>query len=157
MGTRADFYVGRGEQAAWLGSIAWDGYPRGVFSDYPELFTAPPLTELEFRGWVAGYLEEREDGTKPEQGWPWPWDDSRTTDYAYAYEDGEIYASGFGYPWFQVDPDAPQWGEPQEDEENYVSLPKEEKVTFPDMSHIKNPMFGGPRSGLMVIGISASE
>jgi len=29
MGTRADFYVGRGEQAEWLGSIAWDGYPSG--------------------------------------------------------------------------------------------------------------------------------
>jgi hypothetical protein len=30
MGTRADFYVGRGGQAEWLGSIAWDGYPSGI-------------------------------------------------------------------------------------------------------------------------------
>jgi hypothetical protein len=29
MGTRADFYVGRGESAEWLGSIAYDGYPEG--------------------------------------------------------------------------------------------------------------------------------
>ncbi len=27
MGTRADFYVGLGEQAEWLGSVAWDGNP----------------------------------------------------------------------------------------------------------------------------------
>lgn len=25
MGTRADFYSGRGKTAEWLGSIAWDG------------------------------------------------------------------------------------------------------------------------------------
>jgi hypothetical protein len=30
MGTRADFYVGRGETAEYLGSIAWDGYPDGL-------------------------------------------------------------------------------------------------------------------------------
>jgi hypothetical protein len=30
MGTRADFYVGRGETAEWLGSIAWDGNPGGA-------------------------------------------------------------------------------------------------------------------------------
>lgn len=30
MGTRADFYVGRGEQAQWLGSIGWNGYPEGI-------------------------------------------------------------------------------------------------------------------------------
>ena len=27
MGTRADFYVGRGEKAEWVGSIAMDGVP----------------------------------------------------------------------------------------------------------------------------------
>jgi hypothetical protein len=31
MGTRADFYVGRGPDAEWLGSVAMDGYPSGVF------------------------------------------------------------------------------------------------------------------------------
>ena len=37
MGTRADFYVGRGESAEWLGSVAWDGNPRGI--DDPVLTT----------------------------------------------------------------------------------------------------------------------
>ena len=30
MGTRADFYIGRGATAEWIGSIAWDGYPDGI-------------------------------------------------------------------------------------------------------------------------------
>lgn len=30
MSTRADFYVGRGAEAEWIGSISWDGYPDGV-------------------------------------------------------------------------------------------------------------------------------
>jgi hypothetical protein len=29
MGTRADFYIGRGKRALWLGSVAFDGYPAG--------------------------------------------------------------------------------------------------------------------------------
>lgn len=31
MGTRADFYVGKGPNAEWLGSTAMDGYPEGIF------------------------------------------------------------------------------------------------------------------------------
>jgi hypothetical protein len=30
MGTRADFYVGKGKKSEWIGSIAWDGYPQGI-------------------------------------------------------------------------------------------------------------------------------
>ena len=26
MGSRADFYIGEGTEAEWLGSVAWDGY-----------------------------------------------------------------------------------------------------------------------------------
>ena len=30
MDERADFYVGRGEDAEWLGSITWNGYPKAL-------------------------------------------------------------------------------------------------------------------------------
>lgn len=33
MGTRADFYIEVGNELKpkdWLGSIAWDGYPKGI-------------------------------------------------------------------------------------------------------------------------------
>jgi hypothetical protein len=94
MGTRADFYVGRGKNAEWLGSIAWDGYPDGV----PE-----PLlkkrTEKTYRAAVEAILSTDESATRPKDGWPWPWDDSHTTDYAYAFDGGRVWGCPFGHYW----------------------------------------------------------
>lgn len=42
MGTRADFYVGRGKDAEWIGSVAFDGYPDGFERD--DLFSAKVKT-----------------------------------------------------------------------------------------------------------------
>lgn len=106
MGTRADFYVGRGEQAEWLGSIAWDGYPSGM---PPELLRSPDADD--FRQRVAAFLVMRDDATLPARGWPWPWEYSRTTDYAYAHDDGKVWASYFGHSWFD-----PIMSEPQEED-----------------------------------------
>jgi len=134
MGTRADFYVGQGADAEWLGSIAWDGYPDGIFEGSPEMFTTPLLpTVEEWRDWVAEYLSGRRDATLPERGWPWPWRDSGTTDYAYTLIDGEIHGSSYGGPWFKVDPAAEGWV-PDED-------PAAPRATFPDMSARKNVRF----------------
>jgi hypothetical protein len=133
MGTRVDFYVGRGESAEWLGSYPWDGYPGGVFSSAEDqtLFAVPPR-EAEWRAWVADWLADPEQSggaTKPDMGWPWPWDTSATTDYAYAWDGGVIYGSCFGAPWFQIDPAAENWGEPDDSSEIEGDRP-----VFPDMS-----------------------
>ena len=58
-------------------------------------------TEQAFRAAVAEIAGERDDWTSPEQGWPWPWDNSRTTDYTYAFVDGETvaYEWGRGAEW----------------------------------------------------------
>lgn len=146
MGTRADFYVGRGESAEWLGSYPFDGYPDGVFDDAAEMFAEPPATEQEWRDWVLRWLtspEHAQRSTLPEHGWPWPWENSRTTDYAYAWEDGVIYGSNFGYGWWRVDPQAEGFG--------YVESDKKTAL-FPDMSERKAVTLG-PRSGVIVIGI----
>lgn len=93
MGTRADFYVGRGARAEWLGSIAWDGYPEGI--DHG-ILTAE--TEDAFRERVSQFLT-REDATLPERdGWPWPWETSYLTDYVYAF-DGGVFICNFDRPW----------------------------------------------------------
>jgi hypothetical protein len=134
VGTRADFYVGRGTEAEWLGSIAWDGYPDGL----PEDLRACS-NEEDWRGAIAGFLAGREDGTLPEHGWPWPWNDSRTTDFAYAFDGGQVWVSGFGRSW-RVD-DGTHSGEDDD-------LPKD--AVFPDMSQRKSVTLG-PRSGLIVI------
>lgn len=141
MGTRADFYVGRGEDAEWLGSIAWDGYPDGVFAGASQLFTAP-VSAAEWRAWVQDLLG-REDGTTPELGWPWPWEDSRTTDYAYALDDGAIWGTSFGYAWFRVDPKVENFGEPDDD-------PHVKTAVFPDMTSRKNVTYG-KRSGVIIV------
>ena len=89
MGTRSDYYIGKGKDAEWLGSLAFDGYPDG---------NAEPLsgitTEAEYRAKVAEiFAAEKDQATLPDMGWPWPWDDSRTTDYAYTFADGKALVS----------------------------------------------------------------
>lgn len=135
MGTRADFYVGRGETAEWLGSVAWDGYPDGLRKT--PIFRAQ--TEQAFRDAVRKELAKREDGTFPNQGWPWPWENSQTTDFAYAFDGTKVHASCFGHAWF--DPLKPQ---PENDDDSKPTI-------FPDMTSRQKVTFG-KRSGVMVIG-----
>jgi hypothetical protein len=145
MGTRADFYVGRGEQADWLGSVAWDGYPDGIFgSKFPEYLPAVPLGETQWRKDVAEFLANREDASLPKQGWPWPWEDSQTTDYAYALDDGAVWGSCFGHDWFLVSA-----GEPEEDEAAPYNPAK--TAVFPNMKDRQNVTLGA-RSGVIVVG-----
>lgn len=94
MGTRADFYIGIDEKAEWLGSIAYDGYPDGI----PESIVRR-RAEKAYRKAIASILREYHHATYPEQGWPWPWTDSCTTDYAYALHDGRVFINCFGYGW----------------------------------------------------------
>lgn len=136
MGTRADFYVGRGEAAEWIGSVAYDGCPEGFGK---HLFK--PTTEAKWRKAVAKELASRDDATQIENGWPWPWEDSCTTDYAYAFDDGKVYAAGFGGGWF--DPQNPE----TDTEENHAN----KCAVFPNMKNRQNVTLG-PRSGLLIIG-----
>ena len=106
MGTRADFYVGRGKDAEWVGSYAFDGHPASL----AETILAA-TTEEEFRSAIVAELAGRDDATAPERGWPWPWEDSNTTDYAYAF-DGKLFGSSSGHPWFEGDADAEAFGQP---------------------------------------------
>ena len=130
MGTRADFYVGRGINAEWVGSIALDGNPDGIQKEILEA-----QTEDEYRRYIKIFLEKREDGTLPANGWPWPWEDSGATDYAYAYELGKVYATGWGTKWFL----------PLKEEEPESDV---EEVVFPNMKD-KQKVTMGERSGLI--------
>jgi hypothetical protein len=132
MGTRADFYVGR-DTPEWLGSIAWDGCPQGIVG---AIIYA--VNEQAYRIAVKEFLAGREDGTTPDQGWPWPWDNSHATDYAYAFDGGQVWACSARF-WFPATAPEP--------EENTGLA----RAVFPDMSHLQNVAWGG-RSGLLVIG-----
>lgn len=135
MGTRADFYVGRGRESEWLGSIAWDGYPDGLTNDVKTV-----TDEAAWRSAVASFLGGREDATLPAQGWPWPWDNSQTTDYSYAFDAGVVWATNYGHGWWKATE------EPPDD-------PPDDKVTFPDMT-ARQAVTLGKRSGVMVIGVN---
>jgi hypothetical protein len=139
MGTRADFYIGRGKDARWLGSVAYDGYPESILDRHG---LGAALTEETFRVLVAKRLAH-DDGTQPEQGWPWPWKDSQTTDYAYAFDEGQVWVSSY-YGWETVDQALRGEGR------------VEQQVEFPDMTDVQNVTFG-PRSGILVFGLKTKD
>ncbi len=141
MGTRADFYIGRGESAEWLGSIAFDGYPDGV--PEPLLGCA---SEKEFRDAVQTVASENDHFTRPEQGWPWPWEDSGTTDYSYAYDDARVYVTCFGHGWIT----GSKWLQAQGTDEAEELFGSDEKLPFPNMKDRQNVTFG-QRSGVILL------
>lgn len=136
MGTRADFYVGVGADAEWLGSVGWDGYE---WQEDPECPLMSATTEDEYRKAVAGIAVEREDWTSPDDGWPWPWNDSFTTDRAYAFVGGRTQ----DYDWGRLPPQS------EEDE------PKK-TVDWPDMSNEKN-VAHDMRSGAIFLSVDQSN
>lgn len=142
MGTRADFYVGKNEQAEWLGSIAWDGYREGI-----EDAILQATTEDSFRSAVTEFLKCEEDATLPEMGWPWPWNDSRTSDCSYWFFDGQTW-DAHGNRVVVYCP----CREPIPDSEDLYEkwLAGRDPIRFPDMSKRKKVTLG-PRSGLIVI------
>lgn len=150
MGTRADFYVGRGASAEWIGSIGYDGYPEGIEGD---LFNVS--TEEEFRTSINDFLRSRDDATFTDDGWPWPWDTSAKTDFAYAFDGGMVWAACFGYKWF--DPKVYLAPPDFEDDEEEAAWRDEltgtgaKQCEWPDMSAKKRMAEPGTqRSGIMV-------
>lgn len=161
IGTRCDFYIGRGVKAEWLGSIAWDGNPESVLGEKKHDL-GECKTDKEWRDRVGNFLREREDATLPERGWPWPWEDSGTTDYAYAFDRNAVYVSRFGEAWLiwkawqargatpnewdEYDRRQAVFDEGKADEaplKPSVPRPKDLKKTakFPDMTDKKNVRF----------------
>jgi len=145
-GKRADFYVGKGAEAEWIGSIALDGYRDGI-DDQILQCTSPEA----FRHAVKSFLGERDHATTPEQGWPWPWNTSATTDCSYWHFGGKTWESISGHFVDCYAPcDQPELDEEEPDYEEQIAAL--ERINYPDMETKKNVTMG-PRSGLIVIGV----
>lgn len=172
MGTRADFYIrDTKNKLEYLGSIGWDGYPDGI--DFGVLWSE---TAKEFRSKVESFLSKREDGSIPSRdGWPWPWDNSNTTDYAYIFSKDDVLCSNYGSALF--DPvkhrDLSSKIGSLNDilrmkisdsikteietlltdlEKQLEELPKDgRKIKFPNMTKLQKVSYG-KNSGLIVIG-----
>lgn len=130
MGTRADFYMENDEKLEWLGSVAWDGYDVEV-STYSDNDYASSVkfskTKEEFIEALSQYASNRKDWISPDEGWPWPWENSHTTDRAYVFRDGKV--------------DCYSWGKSTEGRDNDGEYPNGEPPKderFPDMSDIAN-------------------
>ena len=96
--TKADFYIGNGITANWIGSIFKDGYPNGI--PLKILICANPTL---FEEDVVEFLQQVEGIVKTDGGkWPWLWPDSRMTDYSYMFllDHGKVFASHFGGNFF---------------------------------------------------------
>ena len=142
MGTRADFYVGKGKNAEWLGSIAWDGYREGIPG-----YILKAKREADFRKAVAKFFSTRDDVTLPERGWPWPWNSSDTTDCSYWFFNSKCW-DAVGNPDKYAPCDKPY---PYDDEdEGKKRLATLETVEFPDMSARKNVRMDRG-SGLIIV------
>lgn len=129
MGTRADFYVGAGPAAEWIGSIAYDGHPS--WQGKPAAWMRF-RSERGFRRYVNTVLAKRDDFTCPADGWPWPWQDSKLTDYAYGFVKGRVRV---------LIADNQGW-----------KAKKGLVVEFPDMTKLQRVTFG-PRSGILLVRI----
>jgi hypothetical protein len=134
VGTRADFYVGSldDDEMDWIGSVAYDGHP-DVHGNGGEVVRISSLEK--YKKAVLKLFLELDHATLPKQGWPWPWDTSRNTDYSYIFnkDDNCVYVSNYGSEWI-----------------NTMHFYVDKKPNFPDMSEKKNVAFDG-RSGLMIL------
>jgi len=143
MGTRADFWVQRlsGQMAIsdWIGSIAWDGDLHGV--EHPDAEGTPGFRDITsvhlFRQAVQKFAM-RDDFTHPKDGWPWPWQNSWMTDYAYVFNEPENRIDIYNYGYFRA------YGI------------GEKVAVFPDMKSVQRITMG-PRSGLIVLGRLSNE
>lgn len=132
MGTRADFYIGRGLGATWLGSVSHDGYPcdkHGNGHGAPlGIITANNVWSYLMATMHYSMVNKR--FIRPTEGWPWPWETSRMSDYAYAFDQGKTWISSFGREWITYE----KYQRLTDDDTWNVS----DDVVFPQMVEAKN-------------------
>ena len=90
----------------------------------------------------------------------WSWEDSRTTDYAYAFDetDGKVWASCFGQGWHDkaaIDVHETAWEAFNNDKTGEVPEPdelwdKDKTAVFPNMKAMQKVTLGR-RSGLIIL------
>lgn len=136
MGTRADFYIKTGTELQWIGSVSWDGYD--VYecqrTDFHATSVREATSEGDFRDALSKYFNSRDDVRLAENGWPWPWENSCTTDMAYVFDTelGKTRCFSWGNEIPPFDPNkAP---EEYDEESDGASLPSD--FEWPDMSDL---------------------
>lgn len=171
MGTRADFYAEKNNQLVWLGSFAFDGYCIGEADENdvsPNDKKNRTRTYLEsaiknatdcdkYASLVREYLNKLDHSSFPENGWPWPWNNSKLTDEVYVFSDGCVWRQ-YGMEGSYEDQSTPayfyraheiEW----DDEGGVIDTIERRKFLMPDMTDKQNVAIG-KRSGLITIQVN---
>lgn len=92
----ADFYLGRGPAARWMGSVkVMDASPEGSLHARVT-FTAPdperePFGDSHYAQIIDGLLDVCRPVATPADGWPHKYPDSTETRWTYAWDKGSLY------------------------------------------------------------------
>ncbi|MEV8609516.1 hypothetical protein AB0383_16555 [Amycolatopsis sp. NPDC051373] len=97
--TTHDFYLGRGRDAEWLGSVHLGSRASGGLDEI-----ARARSEGGFRALVDFFLREAEvdeagEVTHAGSEWPWLWPTSHGTDYVHAFDTGAVWSALRGDRW----------------------------------------------------------
>ena len=116
---KADFYVGLGRNAEWIGSVSkcgevWEVSPKLLLQVNQTMYEEEVIEYINFcEGVVANHKCQ----------WPWTWVDSRMTDYSYFFlpEMEKVYMSIEG--GIILDPVKIIQGEPLTEANAYLGTP----------------------------------
>jgi hypothetical protein len=138
MGTQADFYIGRGKNAKWIGGWASEGYPDNP--DLKKIYKA--TTRKAFVAAVEPLLFVRAS-----EGWPWQWPSSHVTDYSYAFDKGKVWVSERGKKWLS----------PKEalkiEATHHYGTPEEDSLDWPKTPRAVFPRYGGVKKAKEEVGL----
>ncbi len=103
--TAADFYIGRGPSAQWVGSLSHNARPGILHWTSAGCEVLDAVTALDYTRGLDTLLslpstERRNWAHHPANGWPWCWHDSSLTGWCYAFDAGRVWISYFGRSWF---------------------------------------------------------
>lgn len=96
---KADFYIGKDKDALWLGSLSKVSSPDRLAE---EVLSA--TTRESYKGRVKKMLMKSKYSFLPGGGWPWVWETSELSDFAYFFFDEKVYVTCISFQGALFDP-----------------------------------------------------
>lgn len=122
MSTKTDFYIGRDDNAEWIGSLQWECDPENLLRVPPGRRALSATDETTYRDAIADLLttwelDELGIAYPRRTGWPWPWHTSHVSSWIVTFDpadNGVFVTVGGGVRWEQIDHHTPR--EPRTDD-----------------------------------------
>ncbi|GAB2790536.1 hypothetical protein [Amycolatopsis magusensis] len=91
--TTHDFYLGRGPDAEWLGSVHLGSGASSGIEDITRARSAGGFAVLVDFFLHTAEVEQAGEVTHRGDEWPWPWPTSHGTDYVHAFDTGAVFTA----------------------------------------------------------------